>query len=174
MEAASCCTRNVVGVQSRIHQDVVRVVSLLPQMGSRRENLRAGSRTARCREDLRASQNKTCGCRCGSTGGRKGLNQRKWKAVRLGCLTAHGEHKDESGQQTYMVKGKKKASFVRRDILSGMELMTYQFWTFGVSAIRTCLLAYQPGFWHISRRLAYQPGFWSISQACLLCLVQRR
>ena len=23
--------------------------------------------------------------------------------------------------------------------------------------------AYQPGFWHISRRLAYQPGFWHIS-----------
>ena len=47
------------------------------------------------REDLRASQNKTRGYRCGSTGSRKGLNQRKWKAVRLGCLAAHSEQMDE-------------------------------------------------------------------------------
>ena len=35
-------------------------------------------------------------------------NQRKCKAVRLGCLAAHGEQKDESGQQTYMAKGKRR------------------------------------------------------------------
>ena len=43
MKASSCCTRNVVGVQSQIHQDVVRVVSLRPQMAGRREDLRAGA-----------------------------------------------------------------------------------------------------------------------------------
>ena len=117
MVAASCCTRNVVGIQSHIHQDVVRVVSLRPQMASRREDLRAGS-TARRREDLRAGQNKTRGYRCGSTGSRKRLNQRKWKGIQLGCLAAHGEQMDESGQQTYMVKGTREDSFVRRDILS--------------------------------------------------------
>ena len=46
----------------------------------------------------------------------------------------------------------------------GMNPMTYQFLTFGISAIRTCLLAYQPGLWHTSRRLAHQPGIWRISQ----------
>ena len=46
----------------------------------------------------------------------------------------------------------------------GMNPMTYQFLTFDISALQTFLLAYQPGFWHISRRLAYQPGFWHISQ----------
>ena len=55
----------------------------------------AQARKARRREDLRASQNKTRGYRCGSTGSRKGLNQRKWKAVRLGCLAAHSEQMDE-------------------------------------------------------------------------------
>ena len=54
-----------------------------------------GSRVRR-REDLLASQNKTRGYRCGSTGSRKGLNQRKWKAVRLGCLAAHSEQMDEN------------------------------------------------------------------------------
>ena len=46
--------------------------------------------------------------------------------------------------------------------------MTYQFLTFGISAIRTCLLAYQPGFLHISRRSAYQPGFWRGLRVVLL------
>ena len=48
--------------------------------------------------------------------------------------------------------------------LAGTCTMTYQFLTFGISALWTCILTYQPGFWHISGRLAYQPGFWHISQ----------
>ena len=46
----------------------------------------------------------------------------------------------------------------------GTHPMTYQFLTFGISALWTCILTYQPGFWHISGRLAYQPGIWHISQ----------
>ena len=41
----------------------------------------------------------------------------------------------------------------------GIHPMTYQFLTFGISALRTCYLTYRPGIWRISRRLAYQPGF---------------
>ena len=41
----------------------------------------------------------------------------------------------------------------------GIYPMTYQFLTFGISALQTCCLTYQPGICRISRRLAYQPGF---------------
>ena len=47
----------------------------------------------------------------------------------------------------------------RRVVDAGIHPMTYQFLTFGISALWTCILTYQPGFWHISGRLAYQPGF---------------
>ena len=70
------------------------IIAAANGQSSRDRDLRASGK-ARRREDLRASQNKTRGYRCGSTGSRKGLNQRKWKAVRLGCLAAHGEQMDE-------------------------------------------------------------------------------
>ena len=44
-------------------------------------------------------------------------------------------------------------------VFKGIHPMTYQFLTFGISALWTCILTYQPGFWHISGRLAYQPVF---------------
>ena len=46
----------------------------------------------------------------------------------------------------------------------GMHPMAYEFWEFGIWVLKTSLLAYDPGFWQMSRRLAYEPGFWRMTQ----------